>query len=127
MRRLAVPCALLLTAAGCGGGKDEGPTRTVTTAAGASVAISAHEYRFDPNRVVVRGAGPLRIVLRNRGSVAHDIRVRRGGRDIGGTPSFAPGGSMAARLELRPGTYELLCTVGDHAQLGMRGVLTVEK
>jgi len=126
MRRLAVPCTLLLAAAGCGGSKDGGPTRTVTTAPGATVTVSADEYRFDPNRVVVRGAGPLRIVLRNEGSVAHDIRVRRDGRDVGGTPSFAPGGRMAARLELRPGTYELLCTVGDHAQLGMRGTLTVK-
>jgi uncharacterized cupredoxin-like copper-binding protein len=73
------------------------------------------------------GAGPLRIVLRNDGSVAHDIRLRRGGKDVGGTPSFAPGGSMAVRLRLAPGTYEMLCTVGDHAQLGMRGTLTVRQ
>ena len=126
MRRLAVPCALLLAAAGCGGGDGGGPTRTVTTAAGGTVTISADEYRFDPNRVVVRGAGTLRIVLRNDGSVAHDIRLRRGGKDVGGTPSFAPGGSMAAQLHLQPGTYALLCTVGDHAKLGMRGTLEVK-
>lgn len=125
MRRLAVPCALLLAAAGCGGSKGGGPTRTVATAAGATVTISADEYRFDPNRVVMSGAGPLRIVLRNDGSVAHDIRLRRGGKDVGGTASFAPGGSRAVRLRLKPGTYEMLCTVGDHAQLGMRGTLTV--
>jgi uncharacterized cupredoxin-like copper-binding protein len=29
------------------------------------------------------------------------------------------------RLRLEPGTYEMLCTVGDHAQLGMKGELTV--
>ena len=28
-------------------------------------------------------------------------------------------------IDLKPGTYELLCTVGDHAQLGMKGKLTV--
>ena len=127
MRRLAVPCALLLAAAGCGGGDGGNPSRTVTTAAGGTVTISADEYRFDPDRVVVRGPGALRIVLRNDGSVAHDIRLRRGGKDVGGTPSFAPGGSMAARVSLKPGTYEMLCTVGDHAQLGMRGTLTVKE
>jgi plastocyanin len=127
MRRLAVPCALLLAAAGCGGGDGGGPSRTVTTAARGTVTISADEYRFDPNRVVVRGPGILRIVLRNDGSVAHDIRLRRGGKDVGGTPSFAPGGSMAARVRLEPGTYKLLCTVGDHAELGMTGELIVKK
>jgi plastocyanin len=127
MRRLAVPCVLLLAAAGCGGSDGGGPTRTVTTAAGGTVTIKADEYRFEPNRVVVRGPGTLRIVLRNDGSVAHDIRLRRGGTDVGGTPSFQPGGSMAARVRLDPGTYEMLCTVGDHAKLGMRGTLEVEK
>jgi plastocyanin len=126
MRRLAVPCALLLAAAGCGGGDGGDPSRTVVTGAGGTVRISADEYRFDPDRVVVRGPGALRIVLRNDGSVAHDIRLRRGGKDVGGTPSFAPGGSMAARVRLKPGKYELLCTVGDHAQLGMRGTLNVK-
>jgi plastocyanin len=125
MRRLAVPCTVLLAAAGCGGGDGGAPSRTVTTTAGGTVRISADEYRFDPDRVVVRGPGALRIALRNDGSVAHDIRLRRDGKDVGGTPSFAPGGSMAARVRLKPGTYELLCTVGDHAQLGMRGTLNV--
>jgi plastocyanin len=26
---------------------------------------------------------------------------------------------------LTPGTYEFICTVGDHAGLGMKGTLTV--
>jgi uncharacterized cupredoxin-like copper-binding protein len=125
MRRLAVPCALLLAAAGCGGKDGDEPTRSATAAAGGTLTVTAHEYSFDPNRVVVSGAGALRIVLRNDGDLAHDIHLRRAGRDLGGTPSFAPGGSRSVRLRLRPGPYELLCTVGDHAELGMKGKLTV--
>jgi uncharacterized cupredoxin-like copper-binding protein len=125
MRRLAVPFALLLAAAGCGGDDGGGPSRTVTTEAGGAVTVTAHEYSFDPNRVVVGGAGEVRIVLRNDGDLAHNIHLQRGGRDVGGTPSFAPGGSRLVRLRLQPGTYEMLCTVGDHAQLGMKGELTV--
>jgi uncharacterized cupredoxin-like copper-binding protein len=125
MRRLAVPCALLLAAAGCGGEDGGKPTRTVTTDVGGTLTVTAHEYSFDPNRIVVGGAGAVRIVLRNEGDLAHNIHLERGGEDVGGTPSFAPGGSRSVRLDLRPGTYELLCTVGDHAQLGMKGKLTV--
>jgi uncharacterized cupredoxin-like copper-binding protein len=125
MRRLAVPCALLLAAAGCGGNDGGGPTRSATAAAGGTLRVTAREYSFDPNRVVVSGAGALRIVLRNDGDLAHDIHLRRDGRDIGGTPSFAPGGIRSVSLRLRSGTYELLCTVGDHAELGMKGRLTV--
>ena len=69
------------------------------------------------------GASPLTLTLRNGGSLAHDLRVRRGGRDVGGTGIFTPGQSQTVRLSLPPGSYQFLCTVGDHAQLGMRGTL----
>jgi uncharacterized cupredoxin-like copper-binding protein len=126
MRRLAVPCALLLAAAGCGGDDGGKPTRTVTTKPGGSVTLTAREYSFDPNRVAVSGAGTVRIVLRNEGDLAHNVHLERDGKDVGGTPSFPPGGSKSVSLRLEPGTYELLCTVGDHAQLGMTGKLTVK-
>src|SRR3954464_10979470 len=107
MRRLAVPCALLLAAAGCGGGDGAGPPRTATTEAGGTLRVSAREYAFDPNRVVVGGAGEIRIVLRNQGDLAHDIHLERDGRDVGGTPPFPGGETKSVRLRLRPGTYEL--------------------
>jgi plastocyanin len=125
MRRLAVPCTVLVLLAGCGGG-DQKSTGSATVRAGGTVPIRADEYAFDPGRVVVDGAGTLTIRLRNAGSLPHDIRVRRGGRDVGGTPSFEPGGTETARVSLTPGTYQFLCTVGDHAKLGMRGTLVVK-
>jgi plastocyanin len=126
MRRLAAPCTLLVLAAGCGGDDQDRSSRTVTVDSGAAVAVTAHEYAFDPDRVVVRDPGPLTIKLRNDGDLAHNIRVRRGGEELGGTPSFPPGRTESAQLRLQPGKYELLCTVGDHAELGMKGVLEVK-
>lgn len=126
MRRLAAPCAVLVLAAGCGGDDTKASGNTVTVDAGAAVTVKAHEYAFDPDRVVVRGPGPLTLRLRNDGELAHNIRVRRGGEEIGGTPSFPPGRTESAKLRLRPGKYELLCTVGDHAELGMKGELEVK-
>jgi plastocyanin len=125
MRRLAVPCAVLVLLAGCGGG-DEKSTGSATIAPGATLRITADEYAFDPGTVVVTGGGALTIQLRNAGSLPHDIRVRRGDRDVGGTPSFEPGRTETARLSLTPGSYRFLCTVGDHADLGMRGTLEVK-
>ena len=125
MRRLAAPCAVLVLAAGCGGDDTKPSSRTVTVDAGAAVTVKAHEYAFDPDRVVVRGPGPLTLRLRNDGELAHNIRVRRDGEEIGGTPSFPGGETKSARVRLSPGRYELLCTVGDHAELGMKGELEV--
>jgi plastocyanin len=126
MRRLAVPFALLVLLAGCGGDDDESGGRTVTTAPGTTVTVDAHEYSFDPDRLVVERPGTVTIRLRNEGDLAHNLRLQLDGEDVGGTPSFPSGDTRTARLRLEPGRYEYVCTVGDHAELGMTGDLEVK-
>lgn len=126
MRRLAAPLATLALLAGCGGDDDEGTSRTVTIDAGKAVEVKAREYSFNPDRIVLNGAGPLTITLENEGDLAHNLRVLRNGEEVGGTPSFAGDQTKSARVRLEPGKYELLCTVGDHAELGMKGELEVK-
>jgi plastocyanin len=123
MRRPWVALTASLALAGCGGDDDE-KGRAVTVPAGAAVRVGGHEYAFDPQTITVEKAGELRITLRNDGSLAHDLRIRRGDRDIGGTPAFQ-GGQRTVRLRLARGRYRFLCTVGDHEKLGMVGTLRV--
>jgi plastocyanin len=125
MPRLAAACALLLLLVGCGGEDGEGESRALTVEGGSALRVEGREYSFDPERVVVRGAGPLMVELDNAGSLAHNLRIERGGRDVGGTPTLPEGRTGSGRVRLRPGTYEMVCTVGDHAELGMRGDLEV--
>jgi plastocyanin len=125
MRRLAVPCALLALLAGCGGDDEEERTRSVTVNPNSTLRVTGDEYSFDPGRVVVRGAGPLTIRLRNDGDLAHNLRIEREGEDVGGTPTFPGGQTRSGRVNLEHGRYEMVCTVGDHAELGMTGELEV--
>ena len=133
-RMRAAPLALaaaVAALAGCGGdshgGSGKGSVRTV--AAGGPLTVTATEYKFTPASFVLKtassGPTPVKLVLKNTGAVAHDIHVVRGGQDLGGTPIFAPGQTQDATVTLTPGSYELICTVGDHQQLGMRGKLVV--
>lgn len=127
MRRL-VPLIVAATAvwgAGCGS-DDESSGRSATVAAGSELQVVADEYSFDPERIVVRPGGRLKIALENTGVLAHNLRVFHDGHDRGGTTTFTGGKTRDAALELEPGEYELICTVGNHADLGMKGKLTIE-
>jgi len=124
LTRSALTLALAaLLAAGCGG--NDRPGGTVTAPAGGSVHVTGKEYSFDPSTIVVRGAGTVRLTLANKGSLAHNIKVEKDGRVVGGTPAFPAGETRSATVRLARGTYDFLCTVGDHAELGMKGKLKV--
>ena len=125
MTRFALPlAALVLLAAGCGGGDDKG--RTITTPANGSVRVVAKEYSFDPSHIVLRGPGTLRVTLANEGSLAHNWKLFKDGRELGGTPAFPSGQTKLTEVRVARGKYDFLCTVGDHAELGMKGTLTVD-
>lgn len=93
---------------------------------GAGLRVVGREYEFDPSRVIVRGAGELTITLRNAGALAHNLKVVRGDRELGGTPTFQGGSTRSGTVRLEPGNYKLVCTVGNHAELGMGGKLQVK-
>src|SRR3954451_20873797 len=129
-----VLAALVLVLAGCGGSdkKGDGGEKngdTVTVGHNQPIAFGAGEYSFTPKNVTVNAGTSqptiVRFVLRNNGSLAHDLHVQKDGSDLGGTPIFGPGKIESGQAKLGPGTYELLCTVGDHAALGMKGTLVV--
>ena len=82
------------------------------------------EFEFEPRPLKVK-AGMVRFRLMNRGSVEHDFAI----------PSLAehnqheqhlvkPGEIKTVELELKPGTYEAICTIPGHKESGM--VVTVE-
>jgi plastocyanin len=131
---LAVPLALVALS-GCGGGGDrkgDGGQKkkdTVTVGHNQPIAFGAAEYSFEPKNVIVNSGTTqptiVRFVLRNNGSLAHDLHVQKDGVDQGGTPIFGPGKTESGQATLAPGTYTFVCTVGDHAALGMKGTLTV--
>ena len=126
MRRLAAPCASLLAFVACGGNDQDNDARSVSVTPNSTLRVTAKEYSFDPARVEVSGAGSLTIRLRNAGSLAHNLKLTRNGETVGGTPTFPGGETRSGRVNLERGRYEMVCTVGDHAELGMRGELEVK-
>ena len=114
----------LLFVSGCGDDDDDAG-RTVTVQSGTAVTVIGDEYSFDPETIILTGGGELEVELANEGALAHNLRVFDGATDIGGTPTFVGGEPRSGTVRLDPGVYELVCTVGDHAELGMTGKLDV--
>ena len=128
--RLAVPVALALALAaapalGCGGEPE--------TIAGRTLTVELTEYRLEPQDVRVR-AGRLRLVAVNRGQLPHNLHVvredpedrERTPDDLGGTATAQPGDTRRHTFtNLRAGQYRIVCTVGNHDDLGMYGTLEV--
>jgi plastocyanin len=120
--------SLAVSVAACGGSKKEKEKeKEVSFAKGQTVAISGREYKFDPSKVVVTGGGgAIKFDFKNAGTTAHNLKVEQGGQDIAGTDTFQGGQSESFTANLKPGSYTLICTVGNHASLGMTGTLTVK-
>jgi plastocyanin len=140
MRRLPIAlllvlASLALVAAGCGGDDDEDTTAAETTTedtsgatgatgeggAGGSTEVSMTEYAFDPSDVTVSEGDSIEVV--NDGQLPHNLTVTD--EDLA-TDDLDGGASEELTVDLAPGDYEFICTIGDHADQGMTGTLTVE-
>ena len=127
--------ALALVAAGCGDDDDEdtttepavtatGPTGATGeggAAAGGASSVSMTEYEFDPSDLTVSEGDSVEVT--NDGELPHNLTVD--GENVA-TDDVDPGGSEELTVDLAPGDYDFICTIGDHAQQGMTGTMTVE-
>ena len=120
--------AALGSGCGGGGGNNKSATTNTTTqpATPATVTktVSQKEYQFTPSNVTAKRGST--ITVDNKGKIAHNLTVEQGGKKVAGTPTFLPGKTEKLKVDLKPGTYQMLCTVPGHVQLGMKGTFTVK-
>lgn len=134
MRRTII--ALLVAAAalaGCGGDDDEQsastPTPTATAqaaAGGATVKLSAPAdgaIKFDQSSLSTK-AGKVTIKFANPSSVPHAVEIE--GHGVEAKTDVVTKSDASVSADLKPGTYEFYCPVGDHKAEGMEGKLTVK-
>jgi plastocyanin len=88
--------------------------------------------RYVLSRPTVR-AGRLTVQLANKGEDPHTMDMQRVGpngelegpvlTELATEPGEAP---HTATVEVQPGTYRMWCTIGHHAEHGMKAEITVE-
>ena len=128
MRRLAlvlVALSALLTAA-CGGEDGNGGQTAVDDggdAAAQTVPVAATEFAFEPSDLTA-DPGEITFELMNEGGAPHALAIEGNGVDES-SDTIEGGDSTSFTIELEEGQYEIYCPVGDHADRGMVGTLTV--
>lgn len=104
-----------------------GTTQTTgTTKAGGeggTVQVSEVEYKIKLPKDTL-AAGTYTFVVHNDGKFPHDLVVKGSGANEK-TPLLDAGQSKSLKVDLKPGTYDLYCSVPGHKQLGMDVKLTV--
>jgi uncharacterized cupredoxin-like copper-binding protein len=98
-------------------------TTTTTAAKPAETKVPVSEVEF---KITVAStdfkAGEIAFEAKNEGKIPHDLAIK-GTSDK--TKLIQPGGSAELKVTLKPGKYELYCTVPGHEAAGMRLNITV--
>jgi plastocyanin len=142
-----------LTLAACGGGDDESsssgsdatPTETATPAETATPTETATEdsggtsagggsetvalaapadgsLKFDKSELTAK-AGKVTIDFDNPSSVPHAVEIE--GNGVEEETKTVTNDKASVTVDLKAGTYEFYCPVGNHRAAGMEGELTV--
>jgi plastocyanin len=97
------------------------------SAAPTRVRAVADEYSLALSRASVPNKR-VRIVFVNKGAIAHNLRLRkRGGGPTYTVPLTQAGDRRKRTFRLRPGRYNVWCSVGSHRVLGMETTLRVRR
>jgi len=119
--KMVIACLLAFVLAGCVARQ----TGTVPRAESAVVGVVMREFEFEPRPLVAK-AGRVRFQLMNRGSVEHDFMITElmmnmeHDRDL-----VQPGQTKTIEVDLKPGLYEVVCTVPGHKEAGMKVTIEV--
>ena len=143
MRRMTWFLALLLSAgvllaAGCGDDEDEGgnggattPEATEDASGGGGGGGEALTLTADPGGAISwepgelsAAAGSVTVKLVNESDIPHAVEIE--GNGVEEESETITGGETELTVDLEPGEYEYYCPVGNHADQGMKGTLTVQ-
>ncbi len=87
------------------------------------ISISLNEFSLTPSSIQIKEGENIRLVVQNIGQFPHDLVIE--GLALN-TPLLSPGESAVLDFGVPvAGSYTFYCSVGDHQERGMEGILQV--
>jgi plastocyanin len=131
MRRLTLIAAIAaLALAGCGGSNEKPASSSGSSGSsgggGENLTLTADPsgaLKFDKKDLTAK-AGKVTLTMDNPSDVPHAIEIQGNGVEEQGQ-TVGKGGKSTATADLKAGTYDFYCPVGNHRAQGMEGKLTV--
>jgi uncharacterized cupredoxin-like copper-binding protein len=96
-------------------------TTTAPKPEAATVPVVESEFKIVPRSTNLK-AGKVTFDVKNDGKIPHDLAIKGMSEK---TKLIAPGGSAKLEVTVRPGKYELYCSVPGHEAAGMKVNITV--
>ena len=97
----------------------ETPSTTVKVSA-RPTAVTETEFKIAAPTALT--AGPVTFQVKNAGKIPHDLAIKETGDK---TKEIPAGGTAELKVTLKPGKYELYCSIPGHEAAGMKLVVTV--
>jgi FtsP/CotA-like multicopper oxidase with cupredoxin domain/plastocyanin len=122
----ATAAVLALVAASCtgDGGAPASGEGEAAAAGPVTIEVSLSDFAIDPANIEAPAGSAITINVMNHGQSPHTFAIVVGADRLE-TPTIDVGGSATLEVPaLEAGTYDTLCTVPGHDQLGMVGTLT---
>jgi len=98
-------------------------TTTTTANAATSVPVTETEFKIALPKTTV-AAGSYSFEVANDGKIEHDLVVEGNGVDEK-TQTIEAGKTATLKVDLKPGTYDVYCSIPGHKEAGMDVKLTV--
>ena len=126
-RGLVVLALAAMALAACSG--NAAPPAAATPVPSGVIAVEAAKdspYSFTPAAITVP-AGSVTFSVRNAGTEEHEFEVFKadGTTVIDEIEGLVPGLTKTLTVTLEPGSYQFMCKINGHDQLGMKGTITV--
>ena len=93
-------------------------------AGGGTVTLGESEFKITPKDATAK-AGKVTIDVKNDGAIVHNLNVEGNGLAEKKTADLQPGSSGKLTVDLKPGKYEMYCSIDGHRASGMEGTITV--